>query len=1255
MLRKVLLSFLILALIPFKMEAEWVSLDNNKTPNTPPKVTMLSDNNSSTVIKIEISGFDVKEFNSSGKTFQAVDLLSEMFTANPGYPEVPYIAKVLAIPDQSGISVEVLETSEILTFNNVYLPPARMSWFEGQPEPPYEENMDIYHTDDVYPNVYAQVESPAVFRDFRIARVSIFPVRYVPGKKELQVVTSITIRINYGAGEVVNPKITAKKAIAPSFGNLYQSFIYNYQSVLDKIYDGKEEGHELILCIMPDEFVASFQIYADWKRQSGTDVHVTKFSDIGANATNPDIIKNHIADAYHNWEFPPTYVLIIGDDGVFPKKIVTYPNYSFPNEDYFVEVDGNDYFPEMMIGRFTNQGDVRLQIMINKFLKYEKTPYTANPAWLKKGIVCANNDYASQLEVKRFTADLMLEDGGFTSVDTMMSDPGCTYDIDDIIGAINNGRSYLNYRGEGWYYGWYASCYDFSTSDVSSLNNGEKFTFVTSIGCGVAMFDAPGGNCFGEEWVEMGSLSSPRGAAAFIGPTSNTHTQYNNKIDRGIYVGMFQEGMDTPGQALLRGKLFMYNCYGNEYYVQYHYKVYCVLGDPSMHIWKDIPLAVNVNYSSTIPIGNNQLEFTVTFASSGGPVENAEVCITGEEIFVTGVTDSQGKVFIDITPEIQETLTVTVRGGKVIPFQGTLEVIKPAVFVEPASDPIVVDIDGNTDGLINPNENANITFTLKNWGSQTASSVQATLSAPGSNYVQIITTSPVNFGNLAPGGSSTGNPFQFYIKPFCPVGQIITLQLHVTSGSNSWNYNYNVEVKGCMLVVNNYVVHDDGSPNKNYRMDPGETVELFLSVLNNGVDVAPNVLGILTSNDQYITIEDSTSSFGIIQINGVGINIYDYFEVSVDASCPAGYFPEFSLKLYTQGGNYPYQTFPDLIIPVGLPIPADYTGPDAYGYYAYASNDSFYDQTPVYDWFELEGMGTQINILGLGDYTKTVSLPFAFKYYGTNYNQIRISTDGWIAMGSGTQTAPVNAPLPHNDNVAGMSAVFWDDLHCVPFYPGDIFYYNDNANHRFIIEWDSISHNDTLVEPKREVFQVILLDPAHYPTATGDGEMIFQYKKLVATESVTVGIENNSQNIGLQYVFNDNYDPTASDLLNELAIKFSTEPPSASIVTSVEENQDPGNELAQGGFGLEQNKPNPFNSHTRISYTLPEQSHVSLDVFNIRGELVAALQSGQQPAGKYTVEWNGKNDGGDPMVSGIYFYRLQAEGFTGTMKMFMLK
>ena len=662
------------------MNAEWVSLDKNKVSNTPPKVTILSDDNNSTVIKIEISGFNVKELYREGKTYQSVDLLTEIFSTKPGYPELPYIAKVLAIPDQAGISVEVLATGIVQTFNNIHLQPARESWIEGYAETPYIENVEAYDSDEVYPKEYAKVDSPSVFRDFRIARVSVFPVRYIPAKKEIQAVSSITVRINYGKGEVLNPKTISRNAISPSFGKLYRSFIFNYQNVLDKLYDGSEDGREVMLCIMPDIFPESFQIYADWNRQSGTDIHVTKFSDIGANSSNPDIIKEHITDAYYNWEHPPTYVLIIGDDGIFPKKIVTLSGWSFPNEDYFVSVDGNDHFPEMMIGRFTNQGDYRMQVMINKFLKYEKTPYIEETDWFMKGICCSNNAYESQVETKRFAAGLMMEYGHFTSVDTLMSDGtqwggDCSMDVEDIINCINEGRSYLNYRGEGWSSGWNANCYGFYTSAVADLINGEKFTFVTSIGCGVAMFDAGGHNCFGEKWVEMGEVDEFRGGVAFVGPGSNTHTTYNNKIDKGIYVGMFQEGMDTPGQALLRGKFYMYEIFGTDPWVAYHYKVFYVLGDPSLHIWKNVPREVLVDHPSSIPIGNNQVECTITFATTGLPVVNAQLCITGNEIFVTDFSNSQGKVFIDIIPEIEETLLVTVRGGNVYPYQGTMDVV----------------------------------------------------------------------------------------------------------------------------------------------------------------------------------------------------------------------------------------------------------------------------------------------------------------------------------------------------------------------------------------------------------------------------------------------------------------------------------------------------------------------------------------------------------------------------------------------------
>ncbi|MBM3435469.1 MAG: hypothetical protein FJY07_04525 [Bacteroidetes bacterium] len=387
MFKKIFTLLCVILAVPFIAKSEWVSINKNKAANTPPLVTLISDDNSSTVLKIEIAGFRLNNLATKDHQYQTVDLLSESFTGEAGFPAVPYIAKVLAVPDMAGVSVEILDMGEVQTFSNINLPPARENWQEGAEESPYTENAAAYSSLAAYPNDYSRLDPPMIFRDFRIARVSVFPVRYVAAKKELKVASSITVRIDYSKGTPTNPKLTPKKPIAPSFGQLYSSIIFNYQSVLGKNYGGKETGHELMLCIMPDEFYTSFQTFATWKRQSGIDIHITKFSDIGANATNPDIIKNHITDAYHNWDVPPTYVLIVGDNGVFPHKIVSY-DYSFPNDDFFVEIDGNDYFPEMMIGRFTNESDYQMQVMINKFVKYEKTPYTTSTTWFKKGICC---------------------------------------------------------------------------------------------------------------------------------------------------------------------------------------------------------------------------------------------------------------------------------------------------------------------------------------------------------------------------------------------------------------------------------------------------------------------------------------------------------------------------------------------------------------------------------------------------------------------------------------------------------------------------------------------------------------------------------------------------------------------------------------------------------------------------------------------------------------------------------------------------
>lgn len=581
-----------------------------------------------------------------------------------------------------------------------------------------------------------------------------------------------------------------------------------------------------------------------------------------------------------------------------------------------------------------------------------------------------------------------------------------------------------------------------------------------------------------------------------------------------------------------------------------------------------------------------------------------------------------------------------------------MEVTQPQAHVEPYGDPIIEDTDGNLDGLVNPNENGNITFTLRNWGSMASNNIEATLTAENTDEVEIISTNPINYGNLAAGADFTGSPFQFFVNPICSVGQSVTLLLHVTSSTDNWDYEIDVKIHGCELNMNNFLVNDESSSDVNYRMDPGETVKLVLSIDNFGNDIAPEIIGLLSSADQYITIEDPNGSFGTLGINEVAINTDDFFIVSIDPSCPTGYLAEFTLELNTQNGNYAYQIISDFSLPVSLPISTDYTGPDAYGYYAYSNNDAFYDQTPVYNWVEIDQVGTEINPNYNSDYTETQSLPFTFKYYGLDYNQVRISTDGWIAFGSGTQAAPENSALPANDNVNNMLAVFWDDLYDLDLMQeGKILYYNDNTNHRYIIEWDSIALNINGPVPIKETFQAILLDPAYYPTTSGDGEIIFQYKTIALVDSMTIGIENNLQDIGLQYVHNDVYDATASELENGVAIKFTTEPPFYNLITEVQDN------ITQlpNGFDLRQNHPNPFSSNTWINYSLPVSSNVLLAIYNVNGELVRTLHNGQQSAGTYSVVWNGLNNNRERVSPGIYFYRLHTEKYLKTLKLLLLK
>jgi len=90
-------------------------------------------------------------------------------------------------------------------------------------------------------------------------------------------------------------------------------------------------------------------------------------------------------------------------------------------------------------------------------------------------------------------------------------------------------------------------------------------------------------------------------------------------------------------------------------------------------------------------------------------------------------------------------------------------------------------------------------------------------------------------------------------------------------------------------------------------------------------------------------------------------------------------------------------------------------------------------------------------------------------------------------------------------------------------------------------------------------------------------------------------------------------------------------------------------------FVLKQNHPNPFSATTVISYSLPVADFVKLEIYNLSGQRIRTLVSENQSTGIHHVNWNGRNDFGEEVPSGIYLCIVTAGNFKATKKMIILK
>jgi len=111
----------------------------------------------------------------------------------------------------------------------------------------------------------------------------------------------------------------------------------------------------------------------------------------------------------------------------------------------------------------------------------------------------------------------------------------------------------------------------------------------------------------------------------------------------------------------------------------------------------------------------------------------------------------------------------------------------------------------------------------------------------------------------------------------------------------------------------------------------------------------------------------------------------------------------------------------------------------------------------------------------------------------------------------------------------------------------------------------------------------------------------------------------------------------------------------ASSVSTACPSSSAGDEPLPARFGLSQNFPNPFNPTTNIEYQIPKSVDEELVIYDIFGRKVRTLVDREQPAGYYSITWNGRDDFGREVGAGIYLYRLRAGNFVDVRKMVRLR
>ncbi|MCF7792773.1 MAG: T9SS type A sorting domain-containing protein [Candidatus Cloacimonetes bacterium] len=1147
-----------------------------------------------------------------------------------GNPAVPYVPVKLLLPmgqklKNISVTFQNENVMEISTLDHVRKPqPISLATPDNTPI-----NSEIYGSNSFYPNQDFQVLGTQRYKGFELLLVNLYPYKFNPVKNELTWYENAEIDFNTEIDLELESKQNNNLILNDDVINSLQRLTVNYQEAITYRKSTVASNRTLVdpndpftmLIITDTERAPYFDDYLVWRNDHGVSTALFLVEDIYTEYTgvnDQEKIKNFIIDAYQAYsttDTPLEHILLGGDDEIIPIRTVYINTGSgtvdehMPCDAYYSCLDNNwdgnangiygelgddvDLIPEIAVGRIPAETEDEFNRFFNKTYEYVDEVSVSDDMVYKFGENLNNNpltwggDYMDEVidEVPSLQDDYHI---------FKLYDREGTFSTQTVKSAINNGVAIINHMGHSNE----TMVFGQNVSHCSSYTNTE-FGFAYSQGCYPAAFDEA--TSHSGESIAENLVIAEGGLYAFVGNTRygwyspGSTNGPSQPYDIEFFKAIFTNDIRELGTALSESRVVLANEAATNHFLRWvHYEL-VLFGDPS----------VGVKYAN----GN----------------------------------------FPFITP------------GEVV--------------YEDSNT-------GDGDGIPNPGEEIEIYIELINqdgWADATDVSASIDFEDP---TIQLITGS-VNYGAIQNGSGATADPFLVQVPQDCEYDSY-SYTLTVTAPVNA-NANFEKEYVRSFEVslfqknwpwqtdnsiLSNPIIFDfDDNGSRNLMLIDADANVNLLGYNANMVSGYPwtneenvwksTALADITNDDEpEIVIASRTGR--IFAIDNSGNVVLDYQANSDQLLTPI--VADFDGDNENEIVSFGMDKFLNVVdtdgsmlsnFPIEMPMltfqemaSADLDEDGAYDILIGSLNGQFH--AIANDAEELTGFPVD---LGIGTCTAPIVLDNLKIVIGTNDSKLHIiDNEGNILLQKDTAqkiaTSPIAADFDNDDELEiayvtlngilsiieqdGTELSGWPiDTECNFINPpitADIDNDDDlelialsSANNMFVYH-----HNGTEVEFAPVPVGMVGNTPASLEDIDWDGD--YDVISGLSTGAFVIDIKLPKGLKTPWKTYRGNYSRTGFYSDNELFTH------AGEILPEVAE------------AALNQNFPNPFNPVTTISFALNEGAEVDLDIYNIRGQKVRTLISSESfEKGVIEVEWNGKDNAGKSVGTGVYFYKLKVD------------